>query len=135
MTQQVFINLPVSDLPRAIRFYQALGYSLNPKFTDERAACVVISDTIYVMLLVRDFFQGFTRKSVADAHTQLQTLIALSADSRDEVDAVMDKALAAGGSEAGEPRDYGFMFQRSYADLDGHTWEVFFMDESAFPGA
>lgn len=135
MPTQIFVNLPVADLEKSKAFYTALGHTLNPKFSDEKGACVVISDTIFVMLLARPYFQEFTRKAVADANKELQTLIALSTGGRAEVDATMDKALAAGGKEAGEARDYGFMYQRSFEDPDGHTWEVFYMNEAEFPGA
>ena len=135
MSKQIFINLPVHDLAKAKAFYTALGHSINPKFSDDNAACVVISDTIYVMLLVNPFFQGFTPKAICDTATHIETLLALSAESRAEVDAVMEKALAAGGKEPTPARDHGFMFQRTFEDLDGHTWELFYMDESVFPGA
>lgn len=135
MSTQIFINLPVANLEKSKAFYTALGHGINPKFSDENAACVVVSDTIFVMLLTRAYFQGFTRKAVADANKELQTLVALSTPGRAEVDAVMDKALAAGGKEAGEAKDYGFMYQRSFEDPDGHTWEIFYMNEAEFPGA
>ncbi len=134
MSTQIFVNLPVADLEKSKAFYTALGHAINPKFSDENGACVVVSDTIFVMLLTRAYFQGFTKKSVADAGKELQTLIALSTGGRAEVDATMDKALAAGGKEAGEAKDYGFMYQRSFEDPDGHTWEVFYMNEAEFPG-
>ena len=95
----------------------------------------MISDTIYVMLLVNPFFQGFTAKAICDTATHIETLLALSAESRAEVDAIMERAHAAGGKEPTPARDHGFMFQRTFEDLDGHTWEIFYMDESAFPGA
>jgi len=135
MPTRIFINLPVADLAKSKAFYTALGHTLNPKFSDDKAACVVVSDTIFVMLLNRAYFQTFTAKSVANAGKELQTLLAMSVPGRTEVDATMDKALAAGGSEAGEARDYGFMYQRSFEDPDGHTWEIFFMNEAEFPGA
>ena len=135
MSTQIFINLPVANLEKSKAFYTALGHGINPKFSDENAACVVVSDTIFVMLLTRAYFQGFTKKSVADANKELQTLVALSTPGRAEVDALMDKALGAGGKEAGEAKDYGFMYQRSFEDPDGHTWEIFYMNEAEFPGA
>ena len=135
MSTQIFVNLPVADLEKSKAFYAALGHAINPKFSDDNAACVVVSDTIHVMLLTRAYFQTFTRKPVGDAHRELQALIALSTPGREAVDAVMDKALAAGGREPGEARDYGFMYQRSFEDPDGHTWEIFHMDEARFPGA
>ncbi|GHH52184.1 VOC family protein [[Pseudomonas] boreopolis] len=135
MPTQIFVNLPVADLEKSKAFYTSLGYGINPTFTNENAACVMVSDIIHVMLLVRPFFQGFTKKAVADAHKELQTLVALSAPDRAAVDALLDKALAAGGKEPGEPQDYGFMYQRSFEDLDGHTWEIAYMNEAEFPGA
>ena len=134
MSKQIFINLPVNDLAKAKAFYTAIGHSINPKFSDDNAACVVISDTIYVMLLVHPFFQGSTAKAICDNSTHIEALLALSAESRAEVDAIMQKALAAGGKEPSPARDLGFMYQRTFEDLDGHTWEIFHMDEAAFPG-
>ena len=133
MSTQIFVNLPVRDLPASRAFFGALGYSANLKFTNDDAACLVISDTIYVMLLVEPFFQGFTRKTICDARTHTEVILCLSADSRSAVDALVDKALAAGGSEPMEAKDYGFMYQRSFQDLDGHLWEVVHMDEDAMP--
>ena len=133
MTTQIFVNLPVRDLDRSKAFFTALGYANNPQFTDENAACIVISDTIYVMLLVEPFFQGFTRKTICDARTHTEAILCLSAESRAGVDALADKALAAGGSETLEAKDYGFMYQRSFQDLDGHQWEVVHMDDAAMP--
>jgi predicted lactoylglutathione lyase len=133
MSTQIFVNLPVRDLDKAKAFFGALGYASNPQFTDENAACVVISDSIYVMLLVEPFFQGFTRKSLCDARTHTEVLLCLSAGSRSEVDAMVAKALAAGGREPMEAKDYGFMYQRGFEDLDGHLWEVVHMDENGPP--
>jgi uncharacterized protein len=135
MPRNLYVNLPVKDLERTVEFFAALGFSFNPKFTDENATCMIINDSTSVMLLVESFFATFTGKPVADAHASTETLLAMSLDSRAEVDAFMAKALAAGASEYAEPRDLGFMYQRGIADLDGHQWEVFFMDESQFPGA
>ena len=134
MSKQIFINLPVGNLAKAKAFYTALGHTINRKFSDDNAACVVVSDTIYVMLLVHPFFQGFTAKALCETSTHIEALLALSAESRAEVDALMDKALAAGGKEPSPARDLGFMYQRTFEDLDGHTWEIFYMDEAAFPG-
>ena len=133
MSTQIFVNLPVRDLEKSKAFFAALGYANNPQFTDENAACIVISDTIYVMLLVEPFFQGFTRKTICDARAQTEVILCLSADTRAGVDALADKALAAGGRETLEAKDYGFMYQRSFQDLDGHQWEVVHMDEGATP--
>ena len=133
MSHQIFVNLPVRDLDASKAFFTALGYASNPQFTDENAACIVISDSIYVMLLVEPFFQGFTRKAICDSRTHTEVILCLSADSRAAVDSMADKALAAGGSEPMEAKDYGFMYQRSFQDLDGHLWEVVHMDEGAIP--
>lgn len=133
MSTQIFVNLPVRDLDKAKAFFNALGYAVNPQFTDANAACLVISDTIYVMLLVESFFQGFTRKPICDARTHTEVLLCLSVESRSDVDAMIAKALAAGGREPMEAKDYGFMYQRGFEDLDGHLWEVVHMDENGPP--
>ena len=133
MPRNLYVNLPVKDLERSVEFFAALGFSFNPKFTDENATCMIVNDGTSVMLLVEAFFATFTGKPVADAHAVTETLLALSVDSRAEVDAFVDRALGLGASEYAEPRDLGFMYQRGIADLDGHQWEVFFMDESQFP--
>lgn len=134
MAKQIFINLPVSDLAKSRAFHEALGHTINPKFSDDNAVCVVVSDTIYFMLLKREYFQTFTDRAICDTSSHIQTLIALDADSRTQVDAIMATAVANGGSEAGAARDYGFMYQRSFADPDGHVFEVFYMNEAEFPG-
>ncbi len=133
MTTQIFVNLPVRDLDRSKAFFTALGYANNPQFTDENAACIVISDTIYVMLLTREFFQGFTDKALGDPRTHAQAILCLSADDRAGVDKLADAAIAAGGRQPREPQDHGFMYQRSFEDPDGHLWEVVHMDMSAMP--
>lgn len=132
MSDQIFINLPVRDLDKSMAFFAALGYAHNPQFTDQNAACIVLSEHNYVMLLTEPFFQGFTTKPVSD-RASAGAIFALSCDRRDEVDARMAKALAAGAREHGEARDYGFMYQRGFEDLDGHLWEVFHMDMAALP--
>jgi predicted lactoylglutathione lyase len=133
MIRQIFVNLPVRDLQRSMAFFKALGLSFNPRFTNEQGACLQISENIYAMLLVEPFFQGFTKLPVADARKSTEVLIALSCDSRAEVDALVDQALAAGGSTPNAPVDHGFMYQHGFADPDGHQWEVFWMDENAAP--
>lgn len=133
MPRNLYVNLPVKDLERSVDFFAALGFSFDPKFTDENATCMIVNDSTSVMLLVESYFATFTGKAVADAHAVTETLLAMSVDSRAEVDAFVGKAIAAGATEYAEPRDYGFMYQRGIADLDGHQWEVFFMDESKFP--
>ena len=131
MATQVFINLPVKDLEKSKAFFAQLGYSFNPQFTNENAACMVISDTIYSMLLTEPFFQSFTPKTIANAHTTKEVLICLSCESRAQVDEMVKKAVAAGGKVApAEPIDYGFMYSHGFEDLDGHNWEIVFMDPS-----
>jgi uncharacterized protein len=134
-SRQLFVNLPVENLDRTIAFFTALGFGFNPKFTNENATCLVISEHIQVMLLTKPFFAGFTKKPVADARAATETLLALSCESREEVDALMAKAVAAGAATPMEIKDYGFMYQHGFEDLDGHQWEVFWMDESAMPTA
>ncbi|RNF82058.1 VOC family protein [Montanilutibacter psychrotolerans] len=131
MTTKIFVNLPVKDLDRAVAFYTQLGYSFNPRFTDQNATCMIVSDDIYVMLLVEPFFQGFTNKPISDAHKATEVLLCVSAESRAAVDALVDKAIAAGANSPNEAKDYGFMYQRGYEDLDGHVWEVMHMDPDA----
>lgn len=126
--QMIFVNLPVRDLEKSKTFFAALGYTFNPQFTNENAACMVISDSIFVMLLVEAFFKGFTTKPLSDARQQTEVITCLSADSRKAVDGLVDKALAAGASEPMPARDYGFMYQRGFQDLDGHLWEIAHMD-------
>jgi uncharacterized protein len=133
--RQLFVNLPVENLDHTVAFFAALGFSFNPKFTDENAACLVISEHIQVMLLTKPFFSGFTKKPVADARAATETLLALSCESREEVDALVAKAVAAGASTPMESNDHGFMYQHGFEDPDGHQWEVFWMDESAMPSA
>lgn len=132
MSDQIFINLPVRDLKKSMAFFAALGYAHNPQFTNDDAACIVLSEHNYVMLLTEAYFQGFTRKPVSD-RSAAAAIFALSCEGREAVDARMDKALAAGAREHGEARDYGFMYQRGFEDLDGHLWEVFHMDMAAMP--
>jgi predicted lactoylglutathione lyase len=132
--QMIFVNLPVNDLDASKKFFTELGYSINPQFSNENAASVVISDTIMAMLLTKPFYGTFTKKEITDATKTSEVLIALSAESREKVDELVEKALAAGGSPAGETQDHGFMYARSFDDLDGHTWEVVWMDPAAVEG-
>ncbi|SED72429.1 hypothetical protein SAMN05216483_4413 [Streptomyces sp. 2131.1] len=131
MPQMIFVNLPVKDLETSKGFYGKLGYSFNPQFSDERTACLVISDTIFAMLLQEERFKDFTKKEIADASRSTEVILALSADSREKVDELADAALASGGSPANEPQDLGFMYGRSFQDPDHHIWEVVWMDPSA----
>ncbi|MFF1546113.1 VOC family protein [Streptomyces sp. NPDC058291] len=132
--QMIFVNLPVNDLDASKKFFTELGYSINPQFSDDNAASVVISDTIVAMLLTKPFYSTFTKKQIADSATTSEVLIALSAESREKVDELVDRALALGGSPSGETQDHGFMYGRSFDDLDGHTWEIVWMDPSAVQG-
>ncbi len=133
MFRQIFVNLPIQDMARSQAFFKALGLSFNPRFTNEQGACLEIGENFYAMLLVKPFFQGFVQKPISDAHQSTQVILALSVDSRAEVEAVMAKAVAAGATRGPETKDHGFMLQDGFADLDGHQWEVFWMDESAAP--
>jgi predicted lactoylglutathione lyase len=135
MNTQIFVNLPVKDLEVSKSFYEKLGFSINPQFSDETAACVVISDTIYVMLLTHDKARAFTPKEIANAHKATEVLNALSIESKSKVNKLADKALAAGGTKAGDTQDLGFMYSRSFNDPDGHIWEVFWMDMEAVNNA
>ncbi|WP_405619710.1 VOC family protein [Streptomyces sp. NBC_00076] len=132
--QMIFVNLPVNDLDASKKFFTELGYTINPQFSDEKAASVVISDSIVAMLLTKPFYATFTKKEIADATKSSEVLLALSAESREKVDELVEKALAAGGSPAGETQDHGFMYGRSFDDPDGHTWEVIWMDPAAVEG-
>ena len=124
----MFVNLPVKDLNRSVEFFKKLGYTFNPQFTDETATCMVISEHNYAMLLTEKKFKEFTTKAIADTKKTTEVLIAVSADSRKAVDDISQKALTAGAKEARKPEDHGFMYQRAIEDLDGHTWEFFWMD-------
>lgn len=131
--QSLFVNLPVNDLPRAVNFFTNLGFTFNAKFTNDNATCMVVNEHIQVMLLTKPFFAGFTNKPVADATQTTQVLLSMAVDSRAAVDAMLDKAKAAGGTEENPAKDYGFMYQRGFFDLDGNGWEVFYMNEADFP--
>ncbi len=135
MPKMIFVNLPVTDLKRATAFYEAIGATKNPQFSDDTASCMVFSDTIYAMLLTHEKYAQFTKKKIVDARTSSEVMIALSADNRDEVDALVDKAKAGGGSPDPTPtQDLGFMYGRSFEDPDGHIWEVYWMDVAAATG-
>ena len=133
MSKQVFINLPVKDLQKSMAFYEAMGFTNNPQFTDETAACMVWSDNICVMLLTHEKFKHFIGKSIIDGEKTFGVINALSVENTTEVNAFMKRAIAAGGNEYAEAKDFGFMLQRSVEDLDGNNWEVFYMDMSKFP--
>jgi predicted lactoylglutathione lyase len=127
MTTQAFINLPVADLPKSIAFFEALGFKRNPQFSDDNSACIVISDTLFVMLLVHTRFKDFTPKDICDTSKAVEVLISLSCDSREQVDHLVAQALANGGTTYDKPEDYGFMYTHSFVDLDGHGWGLLHM--------
>ena len=131
MATKIFVNLPVKDLAVSMEFFGKLGFEFNEQYTNENAACMVVSKDIFVMLLVEDFFQTFTNKEIADATNVTEVLTALSVETREEVDELLAVALEAGATEAREARDLGFMYSRTFDDLDGHVWEIFHMDEKA----
>src|SRR5688572_17574925 len=131
MATKIFVNLPVKDLKKSMKFFSSLGYSFNPQFTDETAACMVISDDIYAMLLTHAKFKEFTPKAVCDATKSTEVLIALSCESRQHVDDLVRKATAAGGSTYADRKDYGFMYQHGFQDPDGHIWELIYMEPGA----
>ena len=132
MPKLIFVNLPVSDLDRSIAFYEAIGGRKDARFSDSTAACVVLSETIHVMLLTHDKYRQFTSKEIADAHKTSAALLCVSEDSRDAVDATVDKAVTAGARERRPAQDFGFMYGRSFDDPDGHSWEAIWMDVEAF---
>lgn len=133
MVTKIFINLPVKDLYRSMTFFKKLGFSFNPQFTDEKAACLVLGENIFVMLLTEPFFKGFTQKEISDAKKSTEVLIAIDAESKEKVVELVKKAVEAGGRTYMEAADHGWMYQHSFEDLDGHQWEVAYMDISAFP--
>lgn len=134
MTQMIFINLPVTDLKKSMAFYEAVGASNNPQFTDETAACMVFSESIHVMLLTHEKWRSFTSKVIPDAHQSAQVMLCLSSDTKENVSVLVEKAVASGGKPDPLPtQDFGFMFGRSFEDPDGHIWETMWMDMAAIP--
>ncbi|MBO8186515.1 MULTISPECIES: VOC family protein [Streptomyces] len=134
MSRKIFVNLPVKDLDRSVDFFTKCGFSFNPQFTDENATCMVVSEDIYVMLLVEPFFKSFSQREIPDTARTSEVLVCLSADSREEVDELVDAALTAGAAAHGDPQEEGPMYGRSFADPDGHIWEVMWMDPAAIEG-
>jgi predicted lactoylglutathione lyase len=132
--QMIFVNLPVADVDTSKKFFTELGYTINPQFTTDDCACVVISDTIIAMMLSKQRYADFTKKQIADATKTSEVLLCLSAESREKVDELVDGAIAAGGTATGEAQDHGFMYGRAFDDPDGHTWEVMWMDPAAVQG-
>ncbi|WP_415647125.1 VOC family protein [Stackebrandtia soli] len=134
MSRQMFVNLAVKDLKRSVAFFTKLGFEFDARFTDENATCMIISDDCFVMLLVEDFFRGFTTKPIVDASSSTEVIVALSADSQGDVDQLVEAALASGGNRSKEPMSEGGMYSRSFSDPDGHLWEVVYMDPAAMTG-
>lgn len=130
---QIFVNLPIQDMARSQAFFRALGYDFNPQFTNEQGAALVLGENLFAMLLVEPFFQTFTQKKIIDAHDSVEVLTCLSCSSREEVDTLVAKARAAGATVPNPPQDHGFMYGHSFADLDGHVWELMHMDPNAAP--
>ncbi|ALI34862.1 Glyoxalase-like domain protein [Candidatus Nitrosocosmicus oleophilus] len=131
MTTKIFVNLPVKDLNRAVEFFTKLGFKFNPQFTDKNATCMIISEDIFVMLLVEEFFKTFTKKEICNTSKNIEAIIALSAESRENVDEMINKAIEAGGIEPRKPQDHGWMYDRAFEDIDGHLWEITYMNKSS----
>jgi uncharacterized protein len=131
MTPKIFVNLPVADLGRSVEFFSRLGYSFNQQFTDETATCMIVSEHIFVMLLTNDKFKTFTPNAVCDARQSTEVLVCLSCESRQQVDELVAKAVAAGGTTYSEPQDHGFMYAHGFQDPDGHIWELMYMEPGA----
>ena len=133
-SHKLFVNIPVSDVQRSIIFFEALGFTFNTQFTDATAAAMLVGEDAYFMLLSKERFAGFAKGPTGDPRRETSALFALSVNSRDEVDAMVEKAVAEGGTIAGDKQDHGFMYMRSFSDLDGHRWEMFWMDPAAIQG-
>jgi predicted lactoylglutathione lyase len=133
MVTQIYVNLAVKDLDKSKAFFTSLGFSINPQFTDENGACLVLGENINAMLLAEPFFKTFTKKDLCDAKKNTEVLIALNVDSREKVDEMVKAAVDAGGSPYAEPMDHGWMYWHCFADLDGHQWEIVYMDMSRMP--
>ncbi|MBC7955532.1 MAG: VOC family protein [Cytophagales bacterium] len=133
MNKLIFVNLPVKNLPNSRAFFESMGYSFNPRFSNDQGACLVISDTIHAMLLTEPFFKTFTKKPISDAKNSIEVLICLSCESKAEVDQLVAKAVAGGGTTPNAVQDYGFMYSHGFEDLDGHVWELMYMDPNAPP--
>ena len=131
MTTRIFVNLPVKDLNRAVEFFTKLGFKFNPQFKDKNATCMIINEDIFVMLLVEEFFKTFTKKEICNTSKNIEAIIALSAESRENVDEMINKAIEAGGIEPRKPRDHGWMYDRAFEDIDGHLWEITYMNKSS----
>ena len=132
---QIFVNLPIKDMARSQAFFRSLGYDFNPQFTNDQGASLVLGENLFAMLLVEPFFQTFTKKTIVDAHQSVEVLVCLSCSSREEVDDLVRKASAAGGTVPNAPQDHGFMYAHGFSDLDGHVWELVYMVPNAAPPA
>jgi predicted lactoylglutathione lyase len=131
VTTKIFVNLPAKDLNKTIEFFTKLGFKFNPQFTDENATCMIVGEDIFVMLLVEKFFKTFTKKEICDTSKNTEVIVALSVEGREKVDQMINKAIEAGGRESREPQDHGWMYGRSFEDINGHIWEIIYMDENA----
>jgi hypothetical protein len=131
MSTQIFVNLPVTNLNQSIEFFTQLGFEFNPQFTDETATCMIVSENIFVMLLTHEKFKTFTPNAICDATQSTEVLVCLSAESREKIDEMVRQAIAAGGTTHREPQDHGFMYGHGFQDLDGHIWEIIYMEPSA----
>ena len=127
---KIFVNLPVKDLNKSIQFFTKLGFTFNPQFTDKNATCMIVNENIFVMLLIERFFKTFTKKDITDSTKNTEVIVALSVDSKEKVDTIVKKAIAAGGKTSNKPTDQGFMYGWSFQDLDGHLWEILYMDDN-----
>lgn len=132
MATKIFVNLPVKSLKRSVEFFSKLGFKFDPQFTDNHATCMMVTDDIFVMLLEESLFQAFTRKEICDASKSTEVIVTLSADSREQVDELMERAIAAGATTPGGSQDQGWMYGRGFADLDGHQWEWMYTDAASF---
>ena len=131
MTTKIFVNLPAKDLNKTIEFFTKLGFKFNPQFTDENATCMIVGEDIFVMLLVEKFFKTFTKKEICDTSKNTEVIVALSVEGREKVDQMINRAIEAGGRESREPQDHGWMYGRIFDDINGHIWEIIYMDENA----
>jgi uncharacterized protein len=131
MATKIFVNLPVKDLAKTMEFFTKLGFTFNPQFTNENAACMIVGEDILVMLLIEKFFKTFTKKGICDTTKDTEVIVALSAENREKVDQMINKVIEAGGRESKEPQDYGWMYGRSFQDIDGHLWEIIHMNNAS----
>ncbi|OIK10331.1 extradiol dioxygenase [Bacillus sp. MUM 116] len=131
-SKNIFLNLSVKDLNRSTNFFKELGFEFNPQFSDETTSCMIISENIFAMIMIEERFKGFTKKEIVDTTISAEAIFSLSAESRVQVDEMVNKALSSGGKSFSDPQDHGFMYIWGFQDLDGHLWEIAYMDESAF---